>query len=361
MGAWRDRLARHRGKGLHALRMTASSLAAFALAALLGLPQGFWAVITALIVTQSNVGGSLKAALDRFVGSVCGAVYGGAVAFLIPHAGGLSRAAALVVAVAPLSFLAALSAGFRVAPITAIIVLLGAAGASLGPFGFAVDRILEVGLGCAVGLAVSALVVPARASRAILDTAARVARLLAEQLEGVARPGAPAPPDLGALVTGARKGLTQLEALVAEAARERRSRLTGGPDPEPLFRTLLRIRHDVVMLRRAAGGPWGEAMRARMAEPWARAAQAAAAQLRCLGQALAGRQAPACPDTLAEAAQAYAAALEGVLRGGLGRSLSADELGRLFGLGFALDQLRLDLRDLAERAEEAAAGQGGGP
>src|SRR4051794_1651444 len=90
------------------------------LAQALALPQGFWAVITALIVTQSNVGGSLKAALDRFIGSVFGAVYGSAVAFAIPHEHGFLRAATLVVAVAPLSFLATLSAGFRIAPITAI-------------------------------------------------------------------------------------------------------------------------------------------------------------------------------------------------------------------------------------------------
>ena len=124
---------RHGPKLVQALRMTVSSLAAFAFAQALALPQGFWAVITALIVTQSNVGGSLKAALDRFVGSVFGAVYGSAVAFAIPHEHGLSRAAALVVAVAPLSFMAALSAGFRVAPITAIIVLLSASGLDPGP------------------------------------------------------------------------------------------------------------------------------------------------------------------------------------------------------------------------------------
>jgi uncharacterized membrane protein YccC len=107
-------LSRNRSKLVQTLRMTASSLATFALAEALGLPQAFWAVITSLIVTQSNVGGSLKAALDRFTGSLLGAVYGGGVAFMIPHADGLATAAALVVAVAPLSFMAAYSAGFRI-------------------------------------------------------------------------------------------------------------------------------------------------------------------------------------------------------------------------------------------------------
>ena len=90
MEAWRG-LSRHRPAAIQALRMTTSSLAAFALATALGLPQSFWAVITALIVTQANVGGSLKAAFDRFAGSVCGAIYGGAVAFAVPHDHGLAR------------------------------------------------------------------------------------------------------------------------------------------------------------------------------------------------------------------------------------------------------------------------------
>ena len=141
MGAWRGLFRHRRPEAVRAPRVTASSLAAFGPASAFGLPQGFWAVITAPIVTRGNVGGSLKAAFDRFAGSVCGAVYGGAVASAIPpHGGALARAAALVVAVAPLSVLAASSAGFRVAPITAIIVLLGAAGATPGPLGFALDR-----------------------------------------------------------------------------------------------------------------------------------------------------------------------------------------------------------------------------
>lgn len=193
MGVWRG-LSWHRPEVVQALRMTASTLTAFGLASAFGLPQGFWAVITALIVVQGNVGGSLKVAFDRFAGSVCGAVYGGAVAFAIPHGGALSRAVALIVAVAPLSVLAASSAGFRVAPITAIIVLLGTAGATLGPLGFALDRILEVGLGCAVGLLASVLVVPARASRSLLDAAARVTRLLAQQLEMLGQTAGHSPP-----------------------------------------------------------------------------------------------------------------------------------------------------------------------
>lgn len=354
----RRSLSRHRPKAIQALRMTAASLATFALAAAFALPQGFWAVITALIVTQSNVGSSLKAAFDRFAGSVCGAIYGGAVAFLIPHHDSLTRAVALVVAVAPLSILAASSAGFRVAPITAIIVLLGAAGATLGPFGFALDRILEVGLGCVVGLLASVLVAPARASRSVLASSRRIVRLLAGQLTALADPDGPGTAEIGALAASIRQGLNGLETLVGEAARERRSRLARGPDLAPLQRTLLRLRHDVVMLRRAASGPWEGAVRERLSGPWRAAALAGAARLEELGDALAEARPPPEEEALAAAILAYRTSLDGLLRQDPTQAAPADELGRLFGLGFALDQLRRDLDDLAARASELAAAGG---
>ncbi|MBV8353456.1 MAG: FUSC family protein [Verrucomicrobia bacterium] len=51
--------------------MIATTLA-YALATALGQPQSYWAVLTAIIVTQTSIGGSLKAAIDRLVGSICG-------------------------------------------------------------------------------------------------------------------------------------------------------------------------------------------------------------------------------------------------------------------------------------------------
>src|ERR1700723_3198431 len=48
------------------------------------LPQGYWAVFAALVVTQANMGASWKAALYRTIGSTCGAV---AAALLMPLLG----------------------------------------------------------------------------------------------------------------------------------------------------------------------------------------------------------------------------------------------------------------------------------
>lgn len=345
-------LSRYRSQLLHALRMTASTLAAFALARALGLPQAFWAVITALIVTQSNVGSSMQAALDRFLGSLFGAVYGSVIAFAVPHQDTLLRAAALVAAVAPLSFVAALSAGFRVAPITAIIVLLSTTGPNLGPFGLAADRVMEVGLGCAVGLLVSVLVAPARASRLLLAGAAQVAELLAEQLDALAQADVQSAGDVSALAVRTRQTLSRLETLVGEAARERRSRLADTPDPEPLLRTLLRLRHDVVMLRRAMR-EGRQSMREPMSQRWSHAAATGAAALREVGRALPEGRVPAPLEALAAAVSDYRTGLDEAARR---EPLPKDAAWRLFGGGFALDQFRRNLNDLRERAQEFAAG-----
>jgi uncharacterized membrane protein YccC len=245
--------------------------------------------------------------------------------------------------------MAAYSAGFRVAPITAIIVLLSASGATLGPLGFATDRVLEVGLGCAVGLLVSVLVVPARASRSVLETAAKVTGLLAEQLETMAIPGDQAQADLRALAVQTRTSLNRLETLVGEAARERRSRLTDMPDPEPLLRTLMRLRHDVVMIRRAVGEQELEVLREHPGQSWLSAAGTGAATLRTLADARSAGQPPERSDAMADSIGEYRAAIDEMRRSKRTRHLPTDTLWRLFGAGFALEQFRRDLDDLVER------------
>ena len=129
IGPW---LGRHRAQFRLGLRITVASLATFALAHLFGLAQSSWAVLTALIVMQASVGGSLKATVDRFVGSLGGAVWGVAVSLAVPHANPVSLGVALAAGVAPLAVVAAIRPAYRVAPVTAIILLLGPSGVAPG-------------------------------------------------------------------------------------------------------------------------------------------------------------------------------------------------------------------------------------
>ena len=79
-------LSQHRVHLALSVRVTIAALAALALAQVLRLPLPLWAVLTAVIVTQMSVGRSLMATFDYLVGTLGGAIYGGAIGVLIPHA-----------------------------------------------------------------------------------------------------------------------------------------------------------------------------------------------------------------------------------------------------------------------------------
>ena len=55
-----------------AARATAAAVASFALVHLLELPQGYWAVFTAILIMQTSLGGSLQAITDRMIGTLGG-------------------------------------------------------------------------------------------------------------------------------------------------------------------------------------------------------------------------------------------------------------------------------------------------
>jgi hypothetical protein len=304
---------------------------------------------------QEHPGRISKAALDQLVGSLFGAAYGAVVALVLSPDDPLSSAAALVAALAPLSILAAFSAGFRIAPITAAIVLLGGIGSDMGLLGLAAGRILDVGLGCGVGILVSVLVLPARASRSVLEAAAQMANLMAEQLEALASRGDAGRADLAPLAVTTRESLNRLGTLVEEAARERRSGFADVPDGTPLLRTMVRLRRDIGMLRRAARGAGRDAQPEHLAEAWSCAAATGAATLRRIAHILSGRHAPEDRNALAQAVRGYRVAADGTRRAGLTGALPTAAVGRLFGIGFALEQFRRDLDDLIERSGEIAA------
>jgi hypothetical protein len=55
---------------------------------------------------------------------------------------------------------------------------------------------------------------------------------------------------------------------VEDAARERRSRISDEPDPEPLFRSLRRLQQDVLALRRLFDAAWPESVQPALAPAW---------------------------------------------------------------------------------------------
>src|SRR5262245_47786973 len=74
------------------IRVTVAAIAAWLIAQLFELPlHGLWVVLTATVVTQLSVGGSVRAGLEYFLGTLGGAVYAGALGVMFPHAVGWSQ------------------------------------------------------------------------------------------------------------------------------------------------------------------------------------------------------------------------------------------------------------------------------
>src|SRR6201996_6280020 len=146
-----------------ALRVTVAAVGAYAFATALHLMLPLWAVLTSLIVTQMSVGRSLKTTRDYLLGTVGGAIYGAAIAVLIPHSGEAGLLALLVLAIAPLAFIAAINPSLNAATVTAVIVLLVPTMSHGNPLDSAIDRVLEVLVGAVCGLLASFFVLPSRA------------------------------------------------------------------------------------------------------------------------------------------------------------------------------------------------------
>jgi uncharacterized membrane protein YccC len=346
------------------LRVAVAALTAFVLAQFLTVPlAGLWAVLTAVIVTQMSVGGSLKAIIEYSVGTLGGAVYAAALAVAVPQHDEITLLMVLALAVGPMALLAAINPHFRAAPFTAVIVVLGSTTTHIGPIGSALYRVAEVALGAAAGLVVSLLVLPARAHVLTADAAARMLDLLAQALPDLFA-GFTRPLDTEEVRTiqgNIGAAFVQVDALAAEARRERMTYLAAEPDPGPLQRTLLRLRHDLVMVGRAAAEPLPERFKERLGAPLAAFAEAAAAYLRASAARLKAQDQPPAFAAVEAALDAYAEAIAAVRREHLTQDLPIEAVERIFALGFALEQLRQNFSDLARCLTEFAQPAGAPP
>jgi uncharacterized membrane protein YccC len=330
------------------LRVAVSAVLTLEISHLLDLRLALWAVLTAVILTQMNVGRSLKATIDYLSGTLGGALYAGAVGALVPHASEPALSAALAITLAPVTLLAAAKPRFSAAPFTAVLVFLAPTITHLGPIASAFERMIEVAVGGFVGLAVSFVIFPARANDLAIDAAGRVLNLMAQFL-----------PELFAGLTRSLNKATilriqdmigeaiiHLDDIAVEGRHERITLLAAEPDQGPLLRTLLRLRHDFVMIGRTALVPLPTAFQARLGPTLARVSETAADFLRANGAALMARQRPASRRDVEATLQSYAAEMAVLRDQSLMRDLPVHAVERMFALGFALEQLRQNFNDL---------------
>jgi uncharacterized membrane protein YccC len=137
----------------HAARTTVAAAISLAIARLVRLPEAEWAAISTLVVTQSTVGAALTISGQRFAGTALGAAVG---ALLVTYLG--SSVLAFALGILGLGLICAIlhldRAAYRFAGITLTIVLVVR---SDRVWIIAVHRFLEVSLGIAIGLLMTAL------------------------------------------------------------------------------------------------------------------------------------------------------------------------------------------------------------
>jgi len=334
-----------------AVRVTVGCMLAFVLYQLMNLPQGYWAVFTVVIVMQGSIGGTLSAAIDRMKGTLLGAAIGGAAAALRPDTP-LGLGEALTVSVAVTVLAAALEPAFKVAPVTAVIMLISPSGSRMGPLEAALFRVMEIFIGSVIGVAVSVLVLPARSQHVVIDRVQAVLAGLADLCGHYAEDLGLASdrPDRHTENARIRAALGQVDTAMADAARERSSRLSDHRIAEAMPRTLWRVRNDCVAVGRAMAA-LSEGIRLRLGPP-------AAAMLRVEGDFM-GRCSRALVANIpvdrggkAEALATFEAVIADVRRAGVTQSLSFEEAGPVFALAFALESLDRNLGDLADRVDE---------
>lgn len=257
-----------------AFRMTVAAVVADLGTTLFGLPEGYWAVITCLVVVQGTLGATLDAALGRLLATVAGGVAGAAGGWLCVQ--GVPQALALAALMVPLALLAAYRPRYRLAPITAALVMLAIPGRS-EVLAVAGHRIAEIFLGGFIGAAVSLFLLPDRGSTRARHHAATAIATLAELVSRHLGDGS----DIERLNARLNAALADTMAAATEARHERSFGFSSGPDTDPLLRTLRRLRTDVAMLGRIVPGtPFPPCIRdlARALSSWLTVASKALAE-----------------------------------------------------------------------------------
>jgi uncharacterized membrane protein YccC len=287
-----------------------------------------------------------------------GAVYAAAVVALVPHASELALAGVLVLVVAPLALLGAINPRFATSTFTGVIVLMVPIMMHTGAVESAFFRAIEVAVGGAIAVVVSFVVLPTRAHALAIEAAAQMLDLAAQSLPQLFA-GFSETRDAAEMVQihdNLGQALLRLNTAAAEARLEQVRFLDAAPETGPLRRTLLRLRHDFVMIGRAAAVPLPEAIQKRLGTPLARVAETAADYLRRSGEALVTRRGPPPLGTAEAALNGCAEAFAAIRHAGLTLGLPVETVERIFALGFALEQVRHNFHDLERCVRETARG-----
>ena len=346
---------------LSGLRTAVAGGLTMVVAQALSLPQGYWAVISAVIIIQNRIGASLQAAASRVAGTLAGGVVGFAIAMVTPSTP-TGTLIGLVVAVGVLGMMAARNPSLRVAPVTAAILLVSAP-SHVDVTISAAHRMIEILIGCGIGVLVSLTVAPVRSDTWMRSQAAEILSGLAT-LFGFNYSGKDDARDAEIATVNAAldKDFRSFSTLTQEIAEERASHIShGGVDPERLRHDLRGLRTSSTLVFRVARRPPPAHPSAAKGEPIADVREAVRGALLGLGASLNAREAPPAGDALEQAFTAFSSAAQDVEAHGV--TMDASVIAYLNNLSFALEQLRHSIARLADCVSDmadTAAGSTGG-
>lgn len=165
---------------IHAAKTALAAGLCWWLATLLGMHEGYWGSISAIIVLQSNVGSTVGASRDRLIGTLIGAATG--FGFSLVGAPPWNYLFAVLLAMLVCGLLG-LPNSSRLAGVTITIVML--VNTSGSHWTIALDRVAQVAFGIVVALAVTTLVLPDRARQWLRDGLAQEYLLLNAFFEAI--------------------------------------------------------------------------------------------------------------------------------------------------------------------------------
>jgi uncharacterized membrane protein YccC len=139
---------------IHALRTTVAAVASLLIARWCRLPESYWAAIATMIVMQSTLGAAWTVSKDRLAGTALGAAAGGLLATCAAQNVAVFGAGLFALGVL-CAILRIERSAYRYAGITLVIVMLVAR--TQPAWIIAIHRFIEISVGIAVGLIVTAL------------------------------------------------------------------------------------------------------------------------------------------------------------------------------------------------------------
>lgn len=341
-----------------AVQTAFATVAAYGLVGLLAFQQGYWAIMTAILVVQASVGASLGLAFERLLATVLGAV-AGVVAVVALEGGPFYTFLSLFLAVVGLTYFAR-RPSFRLAPVTAAIVILSNPGKGAVLFA-AMERVLEIGLGALVGVSTSLFLFPLRSAEALTGHVAEMAPLLSEGFSHSIAAALGEQPqrtekELVAYGAKVRAGLRAAESLTISAQRELAGYLADHADPASLLRSIRRLWNTEVMVMRAARSPLPGGVADRLASSLHDVGRAAEGYFAALSEITGKGGVPPDVGDVEDAVAVFNDAIMVARREGAFRDMSTDDVARLFALTFALEQLPQNFAELSDRLADLRKG-----